>query len=76
MYRDLRRFSPAPFGAFLNFEDAHILSNSPERFIRCVNKRIETRPIKGTRPRGKDKEEDLRLQQELRNSEKIELNYL
>lgn len=70
MYRDLRRFSPAPFGAFLNFEDTHILSNSPERFIRCVNKRIETRPIKGTRPRGKDKEEDLRLQQELRNSEK------
>ncbi|HBH1341565.1 aminodeoxychorismate synthase component I [Clostridioides difficile] len=70
LYRDLRRFSPAPFGAFLNFEDAHILSNSPERFIRCVNKRIETRPIKGTRPRGKDKEEDLRLQQELRNSEK------
>ncbi|MFR2553382.1 MAG: chorismate-binding protein, partial [Clostridioides difficile] len=38
LYRDLRRFSPAPFGAFLNFEDAHILSNSPERFIRCVNK--------------------------------------
>lgn len=70
LYRDLRRFSPAPFGAFLNFEDTHILSNSPERFIRCVNKRIETRPIKGTRPRGKDKEEDLRLQQELRNSEK------
>lgn len=70
LYRDLRRFSPAPFGAFLNFEDAHILSNSPERFIRCVNKKIETRPIKGTRPRGKDKEEDLRLQQELRNSEK------
>ena len=31
LYRDLRRFSPAPFGAFLNFEDAHILSNSPEK---------------------------------------------
>lgn len=70
LYRDLRRFSPAPFGAFLNFEDAHILSNSPERFIRCINKKIEARPIKGTRPRGKDKEEDLKLQQELKNSEK------
>lgn len=70
LYRDLRRFSPAPFGAFLNFEDVHILSNSPERFIRCIDKKIETRPIKGTRPRGKDKEEDLKLQQELKNSEK------
>ncbi|NMS88537.1 aminodeoxychorismate synthase component I [Clostridioides difficile] len=70
LYRDLRRFSPAPFGAFLNFEDVHILSNSPERFIRCIDKKIETRPIKGTRPRGKDEEEDLKLQQELKNSEK------
>ena len=70
LYRDLRRFSPAPFGAFLNFEHSHILSNSPERFIKCVDKKIETRPIKGTRPRGKNREEDLRLQEELRNSEK------
>ncbi|MCC0648198.1 aminodeoxychorismate synthase component I [Clostridioides sp. ZZV15-6598] len=70
LYRDLRRFSPAPFGAFLNFEEAHILSNSPERFIRCIDKRIEARPIKGTRPRGKNKEEDLKLQEELKNSEK------
>ena len=37
LYRDLRRFSPAPFGAFLNFEHSHILSNSPERFIKCVD---------------------------------------
>lgn len=70
LYRDLRRFSPAPFGAFLNFEDSHILSNSPERFIKCIDRKIETRPIKGTRPRGKDKEEDLKLQEELKNSEK------
>ena len=70
LYRDLRKFSPAPFGAFLNFEGSHILSNSPERFIKCVNKKLETRPIKGTRPRGKNKEEDLKLQEELINSEK------
>ena len=70
LYRDLRRFSPAPFGAFLNFEHNHILSNSPERFIKCVDKKVETRPIKGTRPRGKNREEDLMLQEELRNSEK------
>ena len=70
LYRDLRRFSPAPFGAFLNFDKFHILSNSPERFIKCVDNKVETRPIKGTRPRGKNREEDLRLQEELRNSEK------
>ncbi|MCT4509228.1 MAG: aminodeoxychorismate synthase component I [Tepidibacter sp.] len=70
LYRDLRRISPAPFGAFLNFEDIHILSNSPERFIKVNNKFIQTRPIKGTRPRGKSKEEDLLLRNELLNSEK------
>ena len=70
LYRDLRRFSPAPFGAFLNFDKFHILSNSPERFIKCVDRQLETRPIKGTRPRGKDEADDLRLREELLNSEK------
>ena len=70
LYRDLRKVSPAPFGALLNFEHSKILSNSPERFIKCTDNKIETRPIKGTRPRGKTIEEDLRLQDELRNSEK------
>lgn len=70
LYRDLRRISPAPFGAYLNFDDFNILSNSPERFIKCIDRKLETRPIKGTRPRGKNKEEDLKLQEELRNSEK------
>ena len=70
LYRDLRRFSPAPFGAFLNFDKFHILSNSPERFIKCIDRKLETRPIKGTRPRGKDEDEDLKLIEELVNSEK------
>lgn len=70
LYRDLRRISPAPFGAFLNFNGTHILSNSPERFIKFFKNTIETRPIKGTRPRGKTVEEDLLLQEELKNSEK------
>ena len=70
LYRDLRRFSPAPFGAFLNFDKFHILSNSPERFIKCIDRKLETRPIKGTRPRGKDEAEDLKLREELVNSEK------
>ncbi|MGL4879165.1 anthranilate synthase component I family protein, partial [Paraclostridium dentum] len=56
--------------AFLNFENYQVLSNSPERFIKCIDNTIEARPIKGTRPRGKTVEEDIRLQEELRNSEK------
>ena len=70
LYNDLRNVSKAPFGAFLNFENFNILSNSPERFIKCSDKKIITSPIKGTRPRGKDKEEDLKLKEELLNSEK------
>ncbi len=70
LYRDLRRVSPAPFGAFLNFEDVDILSNSPERFIQLRGDKIETRPIKGTRPRGRTPEEDRYYREELYNSEK------
>lgn len=70
LYKRLRNISKAPFAAFLNFDDYQILSNSPERFIRCVDNIIQTRPIKGTRPRGNTKEEDMKLQNELRNSEK------
>lgn len=70
LYRDLRRNSPAPFGAFLNFGDVDILSNSPERFIQVRDKTVETRPIKGTRPRGKTFKEDEALKLELLNSEK------
>ncbi|OCL25369.1 aminodeoxychorismate synthase, component I [Orenia metallireducens] len=70
LYRDLRRNSPAPFGAFLNFGDVDILSNSPERFIHLRDRIVETRPIKGTRPRGKTLQEDEVLKSELLNSEK------
>ena len=50
-YQHLRSFNPAPFGAFLSYPGLEILSSSPERFIRVKNRDIETRPIKGTRPR-------------------------
>jgi len=54
IYRRLRTRSPAPFAAFLNAgEGLHLLSASPERFLACdADGRVETRPIKGTRPRG------------------------
>ncbi len=69
-YRRLRRASPAPFGAALFPDGFAVLSNSPERYLRIDGDRIETRPIKGTRPRGRTAEEDRRLAEELRASVK------
>jgi len=52
LYRRLRTVSPAPFAAYLNFGDVRILSSSPERYLSVQGGRAQTRPIKGTRPRG------------------------
>lgn len=70
IYKKLRLLSPAPFAAYLNYEDFKILSSSPERFIKIEDKVVQTRPIKGTRPRGKTKKEDENNREELKNSEK------
>jgi len=70
LYKKLRRLNPAPFSAYLDFEDVKVLSTSPERFIKIRNGIIETRPIKGTRPRGKTLEEDVVLGRDLLASEK------
>ncbi len=70
VYRDLRHINPAPFAAFMNIEDFSIVCSSPERFLKIRNNFVETRPIKGTRPRGKTKEEDLKNKQQLIDSEK------
>lgn len=71
LYRALRARSPAPFAAFLDLAEATIVSSSPERFLSLDEQRIaETRPIKGTRPRGATPDEDARLREELRASEK------
>jgi len=66
----LRKFNPAPFGAYLDFDNFEVVSASPERFIKMKDRLIETRPIKGTRKRGATEEEDLSLKNELANSEK------
>jgi para-aminobenzoate synthetase component I len=70
LYRRLRARNPAPFAALLDFGEVAIASASPERFLELRGRRVETRPIKGTRPRGATPEEDARLGAELLGSEK------
>ncbi|MGD8327815.1 MAG: aminodeoxychorismate synthase component I [Acidobacteriota bacterium] len=71
IYERLRGHSPAPFGCYLGLPGApEILSASPELFLRKRGRRLQTRPIKGTRPRGTSPEHDARLLHELEASDK------
>ena len=70
IYKKLRSINKAPFSAYMNFDDFQVISSSPERFLEVNNRKVVTRPIKGTRPRGKTKEEDEKNSLELLNSEK------
>lgn len=70
IYKKLRNSNQAPFSAYMNFEDFQIISSSPERFLSIMDGVVQTRPIKGTRPRGKNHEEDEKNKNELINSEK------
>jgi para-aminobenzoate synthetase component 1 len=71
IYQRLRKLSPAPFGAYLDTGGFQILSSSPELFLRSDEKgHVLTRPIKGTRPRGRSTDEDRRLAAELSASAK------
>jgi para-aminobenzoate synthetase component 1 len=70
-YRCLRKRNAAPFAAYLDFPEAQIVSASPERFLRVdAAGHVETRPIKGTRPRGVGPEHDAALGQALAESAK------
>ncbi len=69
-YERLRERTPSTFGGYLDAGDHRILSASPERFLRVRDHEIETRPIKGTRPRGRTPDEDRRLAEKLLASEK------
>ena len=71
LYQALRTVTPAPMGAYLRYPELELLSCSPERFLRVdAQRRVEMRPIKGTRPRGRDAREDRALAAALASSPK------
>lgn len=70
LYETLRRENPAPFAGFFDLGTTQLLSASPERFLQVADGYVETRPIKGTRPRHGLTEADLFTGDELRASEK------
>ena len=71
LFDELRRANPAPFAALLDLPEGTVVSSSPERFLSLdANGLAESRPIKGTRPRGAHPDEDARLARELAASEK------
>ncbi|HTU16450.1 MAG TPA: aminodeoxychorismate synthase component I [Gemmataceae bacterium] len=70
LYCRLRTCNPAPFAGYFDLGDFAVASASPERFLHVEDGRVETRPIKGTRPRGKTPEEDDRQRDELLRSAK------
>lgn len=70
LYQRMRQDNPAPYGALLEYPFGQVLSSSPEQFLSLQDGRAQTRPIKGTRPRGGSAEQDLALRAQLLSSEK------
>ncbi|HME69668.1 MAG TPA: aminodeoxychorismate synthase component I [Myxococcota bacterium] len=71
IYTKLRRSNPSPFAAYLELPEVAIVGSSPERFLRLtIDRHVESRPIKGTRPRGASASQDAHLRAELLGSEK------
>lgn len=70
IYRALRSVNPSPYSFYLNFPEIRIIGSSPEVLVRVREQRVMTRPLAGTRPRGKDSKEDQELKLDLLNDEK------
>jgi len=70
IYRALRTINPSPYMFYFDFKDFHIIGASPEILVRVEEDRVMTRPLAGTRPRGKTPAQDIRLEQELRRDQK------
>ncbi|MFA6357146.1 MAG: anthranilate synthase component I [Candidatus Omnitrophota bacterium] len=76
IYRSLRSLNPSPYMYYLKFKDFAVIGSSPETLVRCENGIVQTRPIAGTRKRGKNEQEDVRLEKELLNDEKEKAEHL
>jgi anthranilate synthase component 1 len=76
IYRDLRSLNPSPYMFFLTLDDSTLIGASPELLVRCEDGICRTRPIAGTRRRGKDEEEDRKLEAELLKDAKEKAEHL
>jgi anthranilate/para-aminobenzoate synthase component I len=76
VYQTLSKINPSPFAAYLDMGDYFIASSSPERLIRVAGNVVETRPIAGTRPRGKDAKSDRQMRADLLLNEKERAEHL
>jgi len=76
IYYNLRKINPSPYMFYLKFNDRYLIGSSPELLFRVQSSIVESYPIAGTRPRGNDKEEDLKYELELLNSEKDRAEHL
>ena len=76
LYRRLRQVNPSPFAGLLTFDDLSLVSSSPERLVRLQGRQVNTRPIAGTRPRGRSLAEDRRLAEELLTNQKERAEHL
>jgi len=70
VYRTLRGVNPSPYMYYLHLDDFHIIGASPEMLVRVEEGKVSTHPIAGTRPRGRNAQEDLALERELLTNEK------
>jgi len=70
VYRALRSVNPSPYMFFLDYSSFHVVGASPEILVRVEDGIVTTRPLAGTRKRGRDAEEDARLEAELKSDEK------
>jgi anthranilate synthase component I len=70
VYRALRHVNPSPYMYYIRMGGLAIVGSSPEMLVRVEGRRVETHPIAGTRPRGRNDEEDLRMAEELKRNEK------
>jgi para-aminobenzoate synthetase component 1 len=70
LFMRLRSINPAPFSAFLQKDSASVISSSPEMFLKIENGQVETRPMKGTRPRNGSSGHDRTMKRDLRDSAK------